>query len=83
MKLGVGHCHHKTSSGLPSFSHFQQALWCCVDTISIQLALWASQENERGKVLNCSLTSQGSLGLLCVASRSLLALVCPETANST
>lgn len=82
MKLAVGQCHHKTYSGLLSFSHFQQALWYYGNTLSIHMAPWASQENEKGKVLNCSLTSQERFGLLCAASRSLLALVCPETASS-
>lgn len=54
MKLDFGHCHHKTLSGLPSFSHFRQALWCCVDTVIIHMAPWASQGSERGKVLNPS-----------------------------
>lgn len=82
MKLGVGQCHHKTYSGLLSFSHFQQALWYYVDTINIHVAPWASQENEKGKVLNCSLTSQERFRLLCAASRSLLALLCSERASS-
>lgn len=83
MKLDFGHCHYKTLSGLPSFSLFRQALWCCVDTIVIHRAPWASQRRERSKVLNSIPTSQGSLGLLSVASRSLLlALGHPETANS-
>lgn len=82
MRLGVGQCHQKTPTGLLSFSHFQQALWYYVDTISIHVAAWASQENEKGKVLNCRLTSQERFVLLGAASRSLPALVCPEIASS-
>ena len=58
-EAGCRSCHHKTSSGLSSFSPFQQTLWCYVDTMSIHLAAGVPG-SERGQVLNGSLTSQKS-----------------------
>lgn len=76
LMLAIGHCHHKTLSGLPSFSHFQQALWCCVDISGFTWSRGSpGQMRERGRVLTSRLTSHESLGLLCTASRSLLAFV--------
>ena len=58
-EAGCRSCHHKTSSGLSSFSPFQQTLWCYVDTMSIHLAAGVPG-SERGQVLNGSLTRQTS-----------------------